>query len=228
MEPPTKDRPPGPLAPARAARLRRPLSWLLEALVDAERLGRPARDCALDVGELHEAGLQHHDLRWLVLSGHVEVTPPPASPDAENPTTDGCLVFLDHSRFWLTAAGIALANRICQSAASTSPEVLHQAPLRHGPKQPRPRWNKNSRELWLGNILVKRFDRPAPLLERILDTFEEEHWAKAIDDPLSLRPGFDPKQRLRDAIRRLNSSQMNKLLRFRSNGEGTSIRCELT
>jgi len=212
------------LRPERAARLRRGLELLLEAHADAEQLGRPAADVTLDIGDCHKAGLHTHDLCWLVFTGHLEVTPPLTQPEAPATACNGSLVFTDQSRFFLTPAGIVLVRRILKSQP-LAPKSPLSSP-KNGQRL-RPRWNKTTRELWLGDILIKRLEKPCPLQELILDAFQEEHWRAAIDDPLSPRAGLDSKQRLRDAIRRLNCCQINKLLRFRSNGKGTGIRWEL-
>ena len=41
-----------------------------------------------------------------------------------------------------------------------------------GSGQPRPRWDKERGELWLGDKLVKRFTQLAVIQEKILDAFE--------------------------------------------------------
>jgi hypothetical protein len=53
----------------------------------------------------------------------------------------------------------------------------------------------------------------------LLAAFEEQHWARRIDDPLP--PGrVDRKERLHDTIKRLNRHQRHRLLHF--GGDGTS------
>jgi hypothetical protein len=50
-----------------------------------------------------------------------------------------------------------------------------------------PFWDAETRELWLGEHLVKRFRQPAENQVRILAAFEEENWPKSLSDPL---PGW--------------------------------------
>jgi len=90
-----------------------------------------------------------------------------------------------------------------------------------------PRWNKRLRELWVGDVLIKRFLVPAAVQEQILDAFEEEGWPEGIDDPLTWSAATEPKSRLRVAIRHLNRCQANRRLRFRGNGLGTGVLWEL-
>ncbi|MBI3406825.1 MAG: hypothetical protein HY040_00525 [Planctomycetes bacterium] len=57
--------------------------------------------------------------------------------------------------------------------------------------------------------------------------FEEENWPVHLDDPLSPTREIDPKQRLHDAISRLNRNQKNRLLRFEGDGTGRGLRWRL-
>jgi hypothetical protein len=79
----------------------------------------------------------------------------------------------------------------------------------------------------VGKELVKWFRVPAGNQETILAAFHEQRWSAHIDDPLPQRPGIDPKERLRAAIRRLNGRQLRRLLRFRGDGTGMGVRWEL-
>ena len=89
-----------------------------------------------------------------------------------------------------------------------------------------PKWNRELRELRAGVLVVKRFKVPARNQELILDSFEEEGWPTCIDDPLPPLPDQDSKQRLHDTIDRLNRSQVNRMIRFRGNGNGCGVRWE--
>jgi len=57
------------------------------------------------------------------------------------------------------------------------------------PRARRPRWDGERCELWLGNVLVKRFRRPAPNQEAILAAFEELGWPRGSTTPLRGRRG---------------------------------------
>jgi hypothetical protein len=79
------------------------------------------------------------------------------------------------------------------------------------------------RELRIGGALVKAFKVPARNQELILDALEEEGWPRHLDDPLPPHEGQDSKRRLHETIDRLNRNQINRLIRFRGNGNGRGI-----
>jgi len=51
-------------------------------------------------------------------------------------------------------------------------------------KDSKPRWDGDTRTLWFGDSVCKRYTRPAPSQEKILTSFQEEGWPNRIDDPL--------------------------------------------
>ena len=57
--------------------------------------------------------------------------------------------------------------------------------------------------------------------------FERAKWADAIDAPLPAVAEVCPRMRLRDTIRRLNSSQTTHLLRFHGDGSGLRLSWEM-
>jgi hypothetical protein len=69
----------------------------------------------------------------------------------------------------------------------------------------RPIWNGLLRELRFEGKLAKRFRQPAPLQARILQEFEEFGWPEVIEDPLPPDTDHEPKERLHDTIKNLNS-----------------------
>ena len=91
----------------------------------------------------------------------------------------------------------------------------------------RPAWDAVRRELRLGGLLIKRFRVPALNQQLILAAFEELGWPQGIDDPLPPTADKHPKERLHEAIDRLNRSQQNRLIRFRGDGTGEGILWEL-
>ncbi len=105
----------------------------------------------------------------------------------------------------------------------TERDASHRNP---GHRGVRPFWDVDRRELWVGEVVVKEFRRPAPLLERILAALEEDAWCREIADPLPPKDGVDPKCRLHDAIQDLNGCQSPHLIRFYGNGDGTGVRWE--
>lgn len=91
---------------------------------------------------------------------------------------------------------------------------------------PRPFFNAELRELWLGGVLVKRLDCRAVNQILVLTVFQEEGWPPRIDDPLPPR-GTDAKARLRDTIYSLNGGHRGELIRFFCDGAGHGVRWEL-
>ncbi len=90
-----------------------------------------------------------------------------------------------------------------------------------------PHWDKVDRRLtWRGQVVFHFKGRLAPVVQRILDAFQEQGWTRCIDDPLPGVHGKDPKQRLRAAIENMNRRQINHLLRFRTNGTADGISWE--
>ncbi len=89
-----------------------------------------------------------------------------------------------------------------------------------------PRWDPLARELWVGDLLVKRFRQPADNQERVLAALEEEGWARRIDDPLPGDGCIDRHDRLRETIRSLNARQLHKLIVFKRDGTGNGLTWE--
>ena len=90
----------------------------------------------------------------------------------------------------------------------------------------KPTWDGVHRELRLGLVVVKSFRQPAKNQQLILEAFQEQHWPLRIDDPL---PGGDNvvrKERLHDAIKKLNRQKV-RLIHFKSDGLGKGILWEL-
>ena len=87
-----------------------------------------------------------------------------------------------------------------------------------------PYWDGRTSHLWAGPVLVKHFCKRAPNQMRLLDAFEQANWTSRIDDPLpSGDYDADPKQRLRDTIKDLNSSLHTRVIRFRGDGTGRGV-----
>ena len=88
------------------------------------------------------------------------------------------------------------------------------------PHTRKPHYNKEKRELWLGDILVKKFRQPAAAQEQILVAFEEQHWVPRIADPVHPRPSKVTAPDLHDIVRRLNNALLEPLIWFRCDGTG--------
>ncbi len=88
----------------------------------------------------------------------------------------------------------------------------------------RPHWDRLTRTLFFGVRVVKHFEQSAPNAELILESFEEQHWSRCIDDPLPPSPGGNRKRRLHETIQNLNRRLGCRLLLFRGDGFGKGIR----
>jgi hypothetical protein len=83
-----------------------------------------------------------------------------------------------------------------------------------------PVYDRNGRRLYFEGRLVKRFRQHAENQEKLVLAFEADHWAHAIKSPLSWDEDVDPKERLRDTLRRLNQGHQEARLHFFLNGDG--------
>lgn len=209
----------------RRARLRKGLVLLRDALEGAADLHLTSREFAIEVAQLHAAGLTNTDLRWLIGKGFVEHL-------CERPTK------ARGPRLLRKAHGLSISQASCfvltpagDAAASLWPGP--SAEDRCPPGEPegngsartsiRPKYDAGFRELWWNGVLVKRFRQPALNQETILSAFQEEGWPPRLDDPLPGSREADPRVRLHDAIKGLNRNQANPCLHFGGDGTGRSI-----
>ncbi|QEL19165.1 hypothetical protein [Limnoglobus roseus] len=92
------------------------------------------------------------------------------------------------------------------------PDVLELPPAAE--KRITPAWNRAARLLTLQNGQCKQYRRPAPNQFKILNTFDEDEWPKAIEDPL--KPG-----KLAATIDSLNRNL--QLIKFHLNTDGAGV-----
>ena len=144
------------------------------------------------------------------------------------------MVFSDSSCFVLTQSGIEMASKILHAGRDTDKEpnsmscddgaigiagqILEFA---------RPHWDADRHELFVGQIIVKRFRWPAINQATVLSAFEEDGWPARVDDPLPPQPEQDSKRRLHDTIKCLNRNQINQMVRFRGDGTGQGVLWDL-
>jgi hypothetical protein len=91
-----------------------------------------------------------------------------------------------------------------------------------------PNWDPETRTLYLGQRIVKRYRVPSINQEAVLSAFQEEGWPRRIDDPLPCRAGLKAKYRLHFTIRRLNQCERERLIRFFGDGTGEGVCWEST
>jgi hypothetical protein len=86
-----------------------------------------------------------------------------------------------------------------------------------------PRWDARCRELWYGELLLKRFVKAAPIQELLLAAFERAGWPLCMADPLPEHPGVSPEERLHNALRRLNASLVIRVIQFIRDGSARGV-----
>ena len=203
------------LTPAR----RQALSHLVEAAETALELGQAPVAFACQLAGLHALDVTDSSLRWLVLHGLAEHRRETTRSSQSRRVFQACanLCFTEASCFHLTAAGLALARRLCgqEQVRLDPPHPVANGHLPH--------YDAGRRMLFFNGQLVKQFKVRAENQELILLAFEEENWPPHLSDPLPGRADIDAKRRLGDAIKNLNTHQIHPLLRFHGDGTGTGI-----
>ncbi len=206
------------------------LQELLKALRLAHDVERRAWDFAVGIGSLRRLGLTESDLRWLVHKRYVEHARETTEEEQERRVFKHthALRFKKRTCFVLTEAGVAYTDFLLNQQGRISTPVIPIGATKVD-ERPTPYWNRARHEVYVGEILVKRFKWPAQNQETVLDALEEENWPDmGIYDPLSPHAEKDPKQRLRDTIKCLNRYQEHAFLRFRGDGTGERVIWEFT
>jgi hypothetical protein len=200
------------------------LRLLWEAWSSACSAGVDVWQFALEIEQLRILGLSHNDLRYLLYWGYLD--------HARERTTARMgqrlfqplhsLVLPKRTCFVLTAKGREAVSELTTPRNGIVASAGEPISLPHS-RPPVPRWDNDARRLWWQDRLIKEFRRPAVNQELILAVFQEESWPKRIDDPLPQIADIDPKVRIHDAIKKLNSHHLYRILRFRGDGNGRGI-----
>ena len=184
----------------------------------AAELRLDPREFAVSLAQLVATGLGLNCVRALLAGGMVDVAEEPGrsrsgrrlSPGGDNH------VLSRETRFILTPLGEQRLNE----------RQDHPVPDRRAPTLLKPQWDGERRQLWYRQQLVKWYRQPADSQETILATFEEDGWPLRIDDPLPRQAGLCPRDRLHNAVKKLNQSQLTRLLLFRRDGSGEGVTWE--
>ena len=208
------------------------LKMLLDAMMFARDVNRPAWDFAVEIALLNEHGLSHTDLRWLICSSYIESAVEMRCSENGRSFQHGSELRLSrNSCFVLTDSGVAFVRELLGSTAaqssptpaanpSASPSLAQHSIIK-------PVWDRDRQELRVGEQVIKQFKVPAPNQEMVLAAFQEEDWPVRIDDPLPPQPDLEPKRRLHDTIVSLNRNHKANLIRFLGDGSGQGVRWEL-
>jgi hypothetical protein len=193
------------------------LGLLKRAREVAAELRLDPREFAVSLAQLVTTGLGLNCVRALLAGGLVDVAEEPGrgrsgrlSPGGDNH------VLSRETRFVLTPLG---EQRLKEWQDRPAPD-------KRAPTLLKPQWDAERRQLWYRQQLVKWYRQPADSQETILATFEEDGWPLRIDDPLPRQAGLCPRDRLHNAVKKLNQSQLTRLLLFRRDGSGEGVTWE--
>lgn len=215
---------------------------LVQAANLAESAGRTRWDFAVEIEELQRIGLARSQLRWLVCQGFVEhkdeVAEGPIghrrfrSTNTLSFSCTTCFVLSEQAGLAALNASIPPTNVACNQQCDDRLPLDangHRNASTHGRiAVKKPTWNGDLQRLFVGDLIVKEFRRPAPNQQLVLAAFEEDGWPPRIDDPLPPAPRLVPKRRLSETISALNRHQRNPLLRFSADGRGLGVIWSLT
>ena len=89
------------------------------------------------------------------------------------------------------------------------------------PQQAKPRWDGETRTLYLGDLLIKRYNRGTAVNQiDVIEAFQNAGWPAVIDDP------FNNPRRLNQTLRSLKDSLPADTIRFRGDGTGDGVTWE--
>jgi hypothetical protein len=215
---------------ALTAAMQKAFSLLLEARDYAQELRKNDWEFAVELPALLDAGCTRSALRWLVAKGYLEhaIERTPLRATARSFRRMANLAFAAPTCFLLTPSGISVARQLGHAPGAAAQPQINSVLVAQseGNGYLLPHWDADLRELRCGISLIKAFRQPALNQMTILAAFEEEGWPRRIYNPLSPRLGQDGKQRLHDAINRLNRHHLHRLIHFRSDNNGEGIRWE--
>ncbi len=106
------------------------------------------------------------------------------------------------------------------------------------PPSPRPRWDAEEGQLWLGTELLHEFDKSAPAIAPVLDAFEAARWTREpLPIPLPREPNESDEEfrtRTENTLKNLNQKVKNPgrkrgqpILHFRLTRDRKRVRWEL-
>jgi len=228
------------------------IEQLREAYDAAFGCGKDVWDFSVELSQMQANGVETHVLRTLICKGWI-IHRRETTPAQENRRTfeevDG-LALSDQSCFVISKIGYQFAkstelSKQSKESGSATMSSHHSEPAGQNnegnekfdsnqlgsssrPHQTvKPIWDRERRELRLGDIVVKRFKWPAENQELVLNAFEDLGWPPRIDDPLLSHPNICPKRRLHDTLKCLNRKQVNELVKFRGDGTGLGVLLEI-
>lgn len=216
-------------APVLSTQQRKALEVLLEAHDAATAVGRERRQFAVQLTALGKEGVSDTALRWLVIRGYAEHLRESTRQRGRKRTMQlaSNLRFTERSCFMLTNVGAGVARQSVPQGQERNVGSVRSA---RAITEIRPGYvvcEDGTRELRVGDRLVKRFRGRITNQELILVALQEQGWPRRTDDALPPRGTRSPKLRLRDTIGKLNRRQVDRLIRFHGDGTGQGVNWEL-
>jgi hypothetical protein len=177
----------------------------------------PGEDCRAGVLErdVHKEGIGNPEIEWLLKATY-------AGPSRQYEFQAASPVLVartvrDERVLFLTKAGEELLDELL---ATINMSTVPGGSIA-GAASEVPRWD--GRELRFRGLVLKRFKKPGPNQEYILNEFERQGWPRIIENPLPLSEDVPNVDRLHNAIKRLNKSLQVPILRFGGSGTGTGV-----
>jgi hypothetical protein len=195
------------------------LRMLKRAQELAQRFKCPPTEFAVELHQLHNAGVSTNTLRSLICDGCVEHVVERTTPRSTKRTFShsGNLRFVAKSCFMLSVSDVKATNQL----------LMHNASEMNGEPEV-PTWDAETRTLFFGHLVVKRFKQPAGNQGIILVAFQSQGWPRCISDPLPIHNCHNPKERLHDAIKNLNHAQENSIIHFTADGTSRGVCWKIT
>lgn len=203
------------MRPAPPDTVSRAVTLLADAYRTATAKDQPPEQLAYSVLGLERQGVTQTALRWLLdqdLAAHLRET---TSHRSRVRTFVRCrnTCFRADSCLILTRTGWQQTGRY----ASDEPDA----------RSPRvPSWDADLGVLRVGDVVVKRLTREAESLTALLGAFQTAAWPELIPNPLRSEHGVDARDRLRNAVKRLNHRPGPVWVRFRILRSATAVRWE--
>jgi hypothetical protein len=217
-----------------------PLNTALVMLVRAYQYSQDTQldrwEFAIPVAEFRYAGVTISELRWLLFSGlalHARETIHANGQyrkytrlDIRSLPSDACFILSDKGVKSLDTAvrpaGLPKTMHVKDLHTNGIPQINSTSKI-GVTVDSIPHWDLNRLELKFQGVLVKAYKSLPSNQGSILTAFQEEKWPVRIDDPLPPISSQDSPRRLSDAIKQLNRSQENELLRFCGDGTGKGV-----
>jgi hypothetical protein len=201
------------------------LKMLYQAYALARMAKLPVWDFALSIETLRLAGVSETCLRYLIhlrwVAHGIELYRPRSRRRSFRRLAN--LSFMRGVHFVLTDTGLHSAPKGVHEKFSLSTEQSYPHVSDSDFMTSTPRWDCRHRQLWFDGKIIAKFLKPAPTVEPILTAFQQHQWTLRIMDPNPVIRGTNPKQRLHDAIKRLNAHVERARLRFSGDGTGRGI-----